>query len=477
MNSIMLDHVTYRYRPHQRPALDNISLQLNPGDRVCIMGANGSGKTTLVRFIAGLLPNQQTTGNRPNVAFLFQNPDNQMVAVTVEKELAFGLENVAMPTPDIEKRINLEAAQFDITHLLRRLSSELSGGEKQRVALASVLVGGPSILILDEPDAFLDQRGKQMLNVELERIRAQHPSLVELRIAQSIPVARQYPRVLVMAGGQIIADGAPDSVLTSVEKSYADDSSFVTGLSSVESGAASSIHVENIEVQLGGRTILGDLNLTLSRARTLCIVGATGSGKSTLGHVLAGLVQPSAGLISFVDADGKVIDKSRRAQVITAVLQQPERQFFLPTCAEEVALGPRNLGLPIDDAAVDLMLLGTAVKSENLARRDPFSLSTGEKRRLAFAVALAMATPFIIFDEPTAGLDFSGIHMFIQLSDSLRHERRGQVIITHEAGIVRALADEVLVLEAGRGRRYSRSEFFRQYPWQALLSQELDLNR
>ena len=175
-------------------------------------------------------------------------------------------------------------------------------------------------------------------------------------------------------------------------------------------------------------------------------MGPTGSGKSSLGLLLSGVLKPHSGEIYYLDRAGAELDGRNRAGWVSTVLQQPERQFFLSTCAKEVAFGPHNLGheLTDDETRGYLELIG--LEPDRFAERDPFSLSVGEKRRLAFACVLSMSPSFVVFDEPTASLDQEGVGRFVALSRLLKARGIGQIVISHEGQIISALADKVLYL-------------------------------
>ena len=217
---ISFRNVTFCYDSGGAPALRDLNLEIRAGESVCIMGANGCGKSTLARILAGLLEVSQGefelngVADRPiPVGLLFQNPDNQMVAVTVEKEIAFALENLAVPFEEMDRRVAATLERFGIEHLRTRLTSELSGGEKQRVALASVMICMPPVLVLDEPDSFLDAQGRAALRQEEEQIRRENPDMILVRITQYPSVAKRYQRLIVLDRGQVAADGSPPQIL------------------------------------------------------------------------------------------------------------------------------------------------------------------------------------------------------------------------------------------------------------------------
>ncbi|MCH7691561.1 MAG: ATP-binding cassette domain-containing protein [candidate division Zixibacteria bacterium] len=221
---ITLENVTYRYGPEQRPALLNVSINIKRGEAVCVMGANGSGKSTFAKLLAGLIKTEQGRYrlNLPYdclipVGLLFQNPDNQIIALTIEKEIAFALENQGIAQEEMEKRIEAVIAAMGIGHLRGRLTSELSTGEKQRLSLASLLVARPPLLVLDEPSSYLDQQGKELFNLQLEKIRKENPELTLVHVTQYPQTALKYERLIVFTDGRIEADGKPDEILEGTE--------------------------------------------------------------------------------------------------------------------------------------------------------------------------------------------------------------------------------------------------------------------
>jgi len=555
---ITLDRITYGYTK-QSPVLKDLSLSIVAGESICIMGANGCGKSTLARIIAGLTAPQSGSvlinidrppTDKPNgiaarpVGILFQNPDNQMVAVTVDKEIAFALENAAVPMSQMETAVTETLEQVGIGHLRHRLTTELSGGEKQRVALAAVMVSEPPIIVLDEPDSFLDEAGKRLLTDALARMHASDPQLVEIRITQYVHVARQYKRLVVMYEGGIAVDGDPNRILADhksceqVGLRYSDsvgqnplrfcrsEADERNRQDQKRSCPTNLICLSGISFgYAAGAPIINDLSLEWRRGETIGLVGPSGSGKSTLGALLCGLVKPTGGKIEFLDGGGTPIRVTKPGTVIGA-FQQPERQFFLPTCAEEVAFGPKNFGVVLsddeiagylnlvglgDNRSVDMETSSRGVnplsagerrrdlpapnEADRLRRpreagsrndgpsdtlsselnvffgRDPFSLSMGEKRRLAFAAILSMNPAFVVFDEPTCGLDPEGVGRFVLLSKALHEQKVGQIIISHDGDLIKALCDRVVYLRGdGKAEEVGIEDFFGSAAYRGVVS-------
>ncbi|MBD3332271.1 ATP-binding cassette domain-containing protein [candidate division GN15 bacterium] len=477
---LSLKNVTFRYRADLPPVLDDLTLEVADGEQVCIMGANGSGKSTLARVVASLADPDSgdvhvdtPDGSPIAVGMLFQNPDNQMVAVTVDKEVVFALENLGVRPDDMQERLSDVLRRFDIEHLRRRLTSELSGGEKQRVALAALMVFDPPVLVLDEPDSFLDEAGRKLLAEQLDAIHDRSPRTSLVRITQYPHVARLYSRLIVLERGKITADGDPGMILEdeqlcrraglAFDPDRMTDSKTITHAITERTGngGISRMMCQGISFSYqADQPVLTDLNFELTQGETLAVVGPSGSGKSTLGLLMCGLNKPDTGRITYFDDGGNELDAHNLSGRVSAILQQPERQFFLRTCAEEVQFGPANRGHGFTEQQTCAMMRLVGLDPEQFADRDPLTLSGGEKRRLAFAAVLSMQPDVVVFDEPTCALDVDGVARFIDLSRHLAQRARTQVIITHDGDLVRLLADRVLVLRGPDWSLVTKDEFF-----------------
>lgn len=439
----------------------DLSFALVAGERACIAGANGSGKTTLALLLAGLIAPTEgrilldgvPVGRIPHgtAALAFQNPDGQMVASVVEKELAFGLELRRWGQSEMENAVLEAVNRFAISHLCRRHIETLSGGEKQKVAIGAITITDPPMLILDEPDSFLDSDGKAALETALAGLREKQPGLIEVRIAQEIEIMRRYDRLIVLDDGRITADGSSHEILSNREflirsRLIADvGSSGADPLVplSLKGGHPSKLKVTNLTFRYdGGPTIIDNLSFQINTGEIIGLAGSTGSGKSTLGFLLCGLLSPSAGRISILPADNNAVS----VQSVTMALQQPERQFFLATCADEVAFGPKNFGHLLTEGEINQYFDLVGLPAAEFRGRDPLTLSVGEQRRLAFAVVVALRRPFIIFDEPTAGLDALGVARFESIARHLKRGGTGVIVVSHDHALLERLADRLLTL-------------------------------
>ncbi len=476
---IDFDSVTYSYPGARQPAIRELSLHIGKGDRVCVLGANGSGKSTFARLVSGLARASEgkvlVDGKPPGKAetgFLFQNVDNQIVAATVAKDVAFGLENWGIERTEMVSLVEGVLNQFGIDSLGPRLTMELSGGEKQRVALAAVMVLAPGILILDEPDSFLDLEGRRLLRQELKAVKERFPELTEIRITQYPDLARDYERVMIFDKGSVVADGAVEDVLldenlltrtalktVDIGVSEPDGLGFVAAMSGRDSSHA--IVFDRVSFSYDGAPIIKELSFRLKRGETIGLVGASGTGKSTVLHLMCGLLSPDSGQIRAANLHGDDRDARQLSNAVTASLQQPERQFFLPTCAEEISFGPSNNGRTLSQAEIARLLESVGL-SRAMMTRDPYTLSGGEQRRLAFATVLSLRPLFVAFDEPVCGLDRHGVARFLALSRMLKESGVGQLIISHDGEIIEQLTDRLIVLQRGGGyNEWATDDFFR----------------
>ncbi len=480
---VRLENVTYRYPGGLPPALFNVSLEIGEGESVCVMGGNGSGKSTFAKIVAGLIKTQQgrfTLGVAQNtpipVGLLFQNPDNQMVAVTVEKEIAFALENLGIGQEAMDTKVQSTLKRFSIEHLRKRLTAELSVGEKQRVALAALLIFRPHILVLDEPDSFLDKSGKELFRQQIGLLKEQSPELTIIEITQYPHVAKEYDRLIVFHNGRIAANG--DSVSILQNKSLCvkcgiemdrlscrqielpDEWHFVN---KSRTSSISRIIFERANFRYPGndRLVLHNFIGEITASGITALVGPSGSGKSTLAMLMCGILEADSGKIRRIDSHGREVDKGNIKGSITAALQQPERQFFLHTCLQEVEFGPKNFGQTLSRKTIQGFFNLAGLPFDQFFERDPFSLSVGEKRRLAFGSILSLFPNFIIFDEPSCALDREGVGRFILLAKALNNAGVGVIIISHDEEILKILADKIIALDvAGNYWFLSREKYF-----------------
>jgi len=498
---IKFSNVSYSYSDGTT-ALKDINLHFARGERVSIVGSNGSGKTTLALLINGILRADSGTieidGLNPSkeddnkllkrrVGLVFQNPDNQLVSTTVEREIAFSLENMNVPSAEMKKRVEQAMDLFGLSQFYNRLTSDMSGGEKQRLALAAVMVTGPEILILDEPGSYLDESGKQLLDDAITLLLNEKKDLTVLRITQYSNVAAGYDRMVVFDDGRIVGDDKPEAIFASVNadeilgieiplkyrikkmsKRIVDSPQRVdkniTHKKNIKSISVESVSFD-YETKRTGRLLFENIDLKFESDKVYGLVGPSGSGKTTLIQLMAGLLKPLGGKISYNGFQAQPGD-------IAIAFQQSERQFFLETVDHEIKFGAGNLARNDIEKIVDNCYHLIGLDREYYGRRNPFTLSGGEKRRVAFGAILSLEPTFIFFDEPTCALDYRGIELFEKLVTQLKNDGIGVVIISHHGNIVFKLADEVIVLNGGRVESVeSKMDFFSGVDYGSYLSE------
>lgn len=491
---VRLAHVTLRYG--DSVALDDVTLEVCRGERVCVLGANGSGKSTLASVICGLLAPDEgdvelaghavCTGGVPDLAayrdarrqlgLVFQNPDDQIVTSVVADDVAFGPENLGVPRAQISVRVARELRRVAMEKYAHADPSRLSGGQRQRVCIAGALAMEPAVLVLDEPSSLLDVRGRAAIMRVMGRLAAAGATLVH--VTHFMDEALAADRVVVMQHGRVALEGTPDEVFAAKnaqviealglempfearlavalrQAGAAGGAIAGPGAPSDEKPAACAPAAEPLAIlarDLGfsygpDAQALDGVSLEVPAHATTAIVGQTGSGKSTLLRLLCGLEAADAGSLTVCGINAAT--KRGRRQVRRAVgyvMQHPERQLFAQTVADDVAFGPRNQGLSTAEVerrvAHALDLVGLA------DRRDasPFELSGGQQRLAAIAGVLAMEPELLVLDEPTAGLDPRGRARLRALMADLAAHGVTLLQVTHSMEDA-ARADHVVVLD------------------------------
>jgi energy-coupling factor transport system ATP-binding protein len=473
---IRLDGVSFAYQDGCR-FLENLSISIQRGERVCLLGRNGSGKSTLLRLIAGLL--NPTAGGifvngisttdhkrqrelRRQIGFIFQNPEDQIISTTVETDIAFTLENFGVAQDIMHREVGDYASRFELQELLHRHPLTLSAGEKQRTALASVMVVQPQVLLLDEPTSFLDYRGRQRLLATAFGER----TYTIVGATQYVHEVKQYDRVVFLDQGGMLFIGSNDEFSqteqwqqmtpTASARKREDTRTNISAntASPPEVEVTSSIYDTQLEmcnVSFGyshDRKVIDGLNMKVSPGRITSVMGDSGCGKTTLALLLAGLVKPTTGAIRLGAEEVSVKELSRQVAVL---FQFPETGFFADSVLEEVAFGIRDLQLNSKEIEqkVRVALDMVGLDFDTFASRNPFLLSAGERRRVAIASALIMERPIILFDETTLGLDWEGRHTMVQLLRDLRAAGKTIVLMTHDVEFASQTADDVVLMDHG----------------------------
>ena len=528
---IVAEDVTFRYHLQSEndvPTLNGLSLEIGESESIAVIGPNGSGKSTLARCLNGLIVPQSgrilvdgmdtaDPGNKWKVhqraGMIFQNPDNQLVSTTVEREVAFGLENLGLPTPEIHERVAWALDRFHMSKYRQYPPHRLSGGEKQRLAIASVSAMRPRYLICDEPTSSLDPGDRQdILGLLMSIVDEYRMSVVF--ITQSPEEAARMDRIVLVADGEVVASGTPETVYldstglarhgleaplakrlsdalrtrgVQVPAGTVHPESLVHWLSEQRPASRADRVLETIppgETDTPDRprssvsparppiiefdqvshtyspgtsleiSALRDVTVQVFPGECVALTGPNGSGKSTMIQHLNRLLKAESGTIRVegVDVSASETDLGKLRQKVGLVFQFPETQLFEETVFDDVGFGPRQMG--VEESEIPGMV-SRALERVNLdpsrfSGRHPLSLSGGEKRRAAIAGILVMEPSVLALDEPTSGLDPQSVRQVETVFKSFNETGATLFLITHDMDLISRLADRILVMENGR---------------------------
>lgn len=486
---IRLEHVRYRYSASNAWVLNDISLTVHAGERICIVGANGSGKSTLSRIIAGLeAPDHGTVDlmghrvfdddhgaypdayrqARRHLGAVFQNPADQLVTTRTQDDVAFGPENLAVPPDQIGLRVQQALLDVHMEHARMDDPTRMSGGQQQRIAIAGMLAMHSRVLVLDEPTAMLDPAARSEIMAVLDRIQRTGTAIV--LVTHHHEETANADRIVRINNGRLESvtystlrndDRAAQHEIESALRNDFQQSASVTKYRDHVADSTNDVAIRYEHVSFrytnSPHEVLHDYSLTVRRGETVAITGSNGSGKTTLARLLCALETPSSGTI---EVDGITVaaprgSRQRRAsrrqrdllhRRVGYVMQHAERQLFSDTVAQDVAFGPRSEHLADDDIDQRVREALHMLHIDELADRSPTELSTGQQRLVAIAGVLACKPSILVFDEPSAGLDERARQRLMSIMRDLQACGLTMVIITHRDDEAELLADRTITL-------------------------------
>ena len=459
---------TFRYAHDGQPALRGLDLRAGGGKLVLLLGASGCGKTTATRLLNGLVPHffeggaldgsVDVCGMEPAsvsvqrlagaVGSVFQDPRSQFFATDVSSEIAFSCENLGVPALEMRRRVAEAAGACGVAHLMDRSIFDLSSGEKQAVAVASVLAMRPRVVVMDEPSANLDEVATARLRTIVETLLHRGVTVVvsEHRVHYLADLADE---ALLLRAGRVerrfaageLARLTPEaSHELGLRASSLDD---VRAVPRAEARGPAVLEVRDVSFGYrGAPPVLKGTSFSVREGEVVGIVGRNGVGKSTLIDLVCGLKTECAGTVSI---GGVALRPKERVRASYLVMQDSDCQLFAESVEAELLLGERADEARTARARAALARMGLA----GLEDRHPASLSGGQKQRLSIAVAYMKDAKVVCLDEPTSGLDWASMMGVAQLLRDLAEEGRGIVVITHDYEFLLAACDRVLRIGEG----------------------------
>ncbi len=539
---IEMKDVSFSYGASSQVALDHVSLSVREGEFVGVIGPAGSGRSTLAAVLSGAIPHHfhgqlygatyvqgldtceaTLTDISSVVGSVLQDIDAQMVASVVEDEMLFGMENFGVPHDQIEQRLVQTLETVGIADLRHREIATLSGGQKQKVAIAAILAMDPRVLVLDEPTAALDPAATQLVYDTLRRINRERGVTVVV-MEQKVAMLSEYcDRVMVMDAGKIVFSGAPHEVFAHGEelRRIGCDSPRVTriynrlvadgvvstgspclnvseaeqliaralgGRETAAAGSAKAAVVSEAALPAssphapaprpkaegakpavsfedvcfsypGGGASVQNLELAVYPGELVGVVGQNGAGKTTLTKLLNGLLKPSSGVVTVAGLDTREAPVSRIAAHVSTLFQNPDRQICRDTVLDEVAFGLVLTGTPQEEARERAQRV---IERFGLpAGEAPFSLSRGQRQKIALASVVVMEPEVIVLDEPTSGLDYRECMTVMETVSEMAERGSAVIMVCHDMEVVSDFAERLVVMAQGRilGRGPTRQVF------------------
>ena len=489
---LQVNDLSFRYRDRAGTAIRGVNLQIQPGELFLIAGPSGCGKTTLVRCVNGLIPRSYKgeiageilIAGKParemslarisqHIGTVLQDPERQILGTKVINEVAFGLENQGLERAEIHQRVKAALEHLHILHLRDRETYNLSGGEKQKVALAGVLAMEPSMLILDEPLASLDPASavealKLMRSLVDEGMAV---AIVEHRVEDVLKI---HPsRAIFMDTGEIVFDGSPQKLMqkvdyhevklpasVAIERAAADPPMVFPQphLSAGGQADGSLVRFENVSFFYEAeKQVLTEINLDVHQGDIIAVLGPNGAGKTTLVKHAIGLLEPKAGSVFVEGNDTRNMSVAQVANTLGYVFQSPSHMLFAPSVRAELRFGPGNLGHTDEEKEEEVQQAIEIMNLSGMEDDPPLALSFGQQKRVSIAAVLAMRSKILVMDEPTAGQDYRN---YMDFMDAILQIPSFEAIlfITHDIDMAVVYANRVLLLSDGRLVRDGKPE-------------------
>lgn len=450
--------------PGKGEVFKNINMEIKKNKITLISGKSGCGKSSLLMCITRVIPetiegrisgeiiyknrnieNEGVDFISGDIAYMFQDADSQLCTFTVEDEIIFGLENINIDPCKMDSIVDEMLSLTKISHLRNRQLNQLSGGEKQKVALASILALNPEVILMDEPTANLDPKSTLEMVELIRKLRDD--------MGKTIVIVEHKVKEFIEIVDEVIVLEKNNSKNTDKEeffKEYIEESKLpIHDKKHIEEKSV--IEVDELCFSYSeDRNVLKDISFNLKSGEITAIIGSNGAGKSTLSKLLMGLLKPKQGRIVINGKETMDMSPKEIGQNVGLVFQNPEHQFVKMTVEKELGLSLeiRNESVEVIEYEVDKYLYIFDLQEHRLS--NPFSLSQGQKRRLSTASMMIGGQQILILDEPTYGQDRENLKSLINLLYKINDEGTSILIITHDMELVSSCCDRVIYLDEGK---------------------------
>ncbi|MBF1150257.1 MAG: ABC transporter ATP-binding protein [[Eubacterium] sulci] len=459
---IEINNLSFKYKSQSNHSLKDINIKIKKGECILLCGRSGCGKSTLLKLINGIIPefydgeisgsvmvNGMNTFTTPiyelskNVGSVFQNPKTQFYTTNTTDEIAFGLENFGIKREVINKRLIEVEKELKLEHLMNRNIFELSGGEKQKIAIASIYALNPEIYVLDEPSSSLDIKTMNELSHIITKLKS---------IGKTIVIAEHrlwylkdiVDRAIYIEDGKIIKEYSIDEIDNLREAERMRTGLRHTNYKSIKAYVPSEtvcnenlLKVENLIFRKSAKTILHIDNLKFHYGNIIGIIGENGIGKSTFAKIVCGLYRESKG--EFLKKNKRFSSRSRLKESLL-IMQEVNCQLFTDSVYDELLLTSKTKDKNVIDDWIDDMDL------KNISERNPHTLSGGQKQRVIILSALLSDKEILFFDEPTSGLDYRNMMIVAKNIKKVKEENRLILIISHDTEFLESVCDTVINL-------------------------------
>lgn len=493
----ILKDVYFSYDSGKTWILNGINLKIKYGERVVIVGLNGSGKSTLSKILSGLIaPDSglvQLCGikvfdldhadsnaykiARKSIGTLFQNPEDQIITTISEDDIAFGLENLCVKQSNMNEMILNALESVRMENHRYDDPSDMSGGQQQKIALASTIVTKPKLLIFDEPTSMLDYKSLQYVNSLFDDLQKRGFTIVH--ITHKFDECVYADRILLVNKGQIrdiSSNELKEYYKNAIDTEYAkkcenqpdkeketDTEKNQDLLQNQTNDETFAIEVSNLNVSYSKRAkhVINNYSLKVKHGEIVAITGENGSGKSTLAKTICGLLKYDSGTVLIqgipLNAKENKTNTKKLRQTIGYVMQCPEQQLFAQTVFEDVSYGPKNFGLEGEKLNNKVNETLKMLHIEHLAQFSPFELSGGQQRLVAIAGVLAYNPKILVLDEPSAGLDFESAMRLRKILEDLHKKGITIVLITHDMNEAKALKARIITIKTEKDDESKKS--------------------